>query len=53
MTALGQKCPKQLRLPAGKNTHERMGRIMPDSDIRLLFDHLVGADEDRLRHGEP
>jgi len=32
-TALGQKCPKQLRLPAGKSTHEHTGRIVPGADI--------------------
>jgi len=30
---MGQKCPKRLRLPAGKNTHEHMGRIVPGEDI--------------------
>jgi hypothetical protein len=29
MTALGQKCPKRLLPPAGKNTHEHMGRFVP------------------------
>jgi hypothetical protein len=34
-----QKCPKRLRLPGGKNTHEHMGRIVPQKVIpapRLL-----------------
>jgi hypothetical protein len=29
---MGQKSPKRLRLPVGKNTHERMGRIVPEPD---------------------
>jgi hypothetical protein len=29
---VGQKYPKRLRLPAGKNTHEHMGRIVPGTD---------------------
>ena len=29
-----QKYPKRLRLPAGKNTHEHMGRIVPGRDAR-------------------
>jgi hypothetical protein len=32
MVPLGQKCPKRLRLPAGKSTHEHMGRIVPEAD---------------------
>jgi SAM domain (Sterile alpha motif) len=28
MSQMGQKCPKRLRLPAGKSTHEHMGRIV-------------------------
>ena len=32
MTEMGQKCPKPLRLPAGKNTDEHMGRIVPRKD---------------------
>jgi hypothetical protein len=31
--SLGQKCPKRLRLPAGKNTHEHMGWIVPEGDL--------------------
>jgi hypothetical protein len=27
-----KKCPQWFRLPAGKNTHEHMGRIVPDSE---------------------
>jgi hypothetical protein len=30
---VGQKCPKRLRLPAGKSTYEHMGRIVPFSDL--------------------
>jgi hypothetical protein len=26
---MGQKFPKQLRLPAGENSHEHMGSIVP------------------------
>jgi TolB-like protein len=33
MSLMGQKCPKRLRLPAGKTTHEQWGRIVPLSDI--------------------
>jgi hypothetical protein len=29
---MGQKYPKRLRLPAGKNTYEHMGEIMPGAD---------------------
>jgi hypothetical protein len=29
-----KKCREWLRLPAGKNTHEHMGRIVPDGDAR-------------------
>ena len=36
-TVLGQKCPKRLRLPAGKNTREDMGRIVPIADIARRF----------------
>jgi hypothetical protein len=31
-SAPAQKCPKRLRLPTGKNTHEHMGRIVPEPD---------------------
>jgi hypothetical protein len=33
MAAMGQKYPKRLRLTAGKNTHENMGRIVPGTDL--------------------
>jgi hypothetical protein len=36
MSHSGQKSPKQLRLPAGKTTHEHLGRIVPEEDLRLL-----------------
>ena len=32
MSQMGQKCRKRLRLPAGKNTHEHMGRMVPKGD---------------------
>jgi hypothetical protein len=34
--ALGQKCPKRLRLLAGKSTYERIGRIVPQAEISGL-----------------
>jgi hypothetical protein len=38
MSALGgQKCPKRLRLPAGKNTHEQMGRIVRKTGSRTAY----------------
>jgi hypothetical protein len=39
MSEMGQKCPKGLRLPAGKGTYEHMGGIVPQkviTDLRLL-----------------
>ena len=33
MSPLGQKRPKLPWLPAGKNTHERMGHIVPGKDF--------------------
>jgi hypothetical protein len=43
MSQLGQKCPKRLRLPAGKNAHEHMGRIVPKGDLpSLRFPEDVG-----------
>jgi hypothetical protein len=45
---------KRLRLPAGKNTHEHMGRIVPKEDLRhRLVDcrASLAATCNRLIHG--
>jgi hypothetical protein len=36
MSLLGQKCPKRVRLPAGRSPYEHMGRIVPNPDIGEL-----------------
>ena len=41
MSELGQKCPKVLRLPAGKNTHEHMRRIVPNPDSRTAMNRCA------------
>jgi hypothetical protein len=40
MTDLGQKYPKRLRLPAGNNTRDHMGRIVPLLEVAALGHHL-------------
>jgi len=59
MTALGQQCPKLLRLPSTKSAIERMGKVLPKGDIRgantdrnssevaSSFDYLVDARQER------
>jgi hypothetical protein len=50
MTAMGQKCPKQLRLPASKNSHEHMGRIVPIAVFCSVLKKPIGVP-DREPHG--
>jgi hypothetical protein len=46
MSPTGQKCPKRLRLPAGKNTHEHMDRIVPKADSwHTVVARLTGRPE--------
>jgi len=61
----GQKCPKRLRLPTGKNTHEHMDRIVPGTDMNArlvghvksefcfeVIDRVVFYDWNSDLHGE-
>src|SRR5215471_18972747 len=57
MSELGQKRPKLPWLPAAKSTTEQRVKFVPQGDICsaancILFDHIVGAVEQRRRHGE-
>jgi hypothetical protein len=39
-SVVGQKYPKRLRLPAGNNTHDHMGRIVPLPEVAALGHQL-------------
>jgi hypothetical protein len=43
MSQIGQKCPKRLRLPAGKSIHEHMGRIVPNRDTGQVHSIISSA----------
>jgi hypothetical protein len=45
---MGQKCPKRLRRPAGKTTHEHMGRIVPSADITNARNSVKCCDGARV-----
>jgi hypothetical protein len=38
MPALGEHCPKRLRLPASKSSHEHIGRIVPIPEVAGIED---------------